>query len=85
MRLVLLAPNTESSEVLDEKIESMVCEAQCRNIPVLYSLSKRLLGKAVLVSMKQSVIGIFDPDGAYDQFKLIIRFIEQHGGGGAKA
>lgn len=75
VRLLLIAPNTEESEVLDNKIESLMDEAATRDIPVCYCLSKRLLGKACQLSMKQSAVAVLDPDGAFEYFKAVIRFI----------
>lgn len=75
MRLVLLAPNTEALEVVDDKLNHLIDEALVRQVPVMYCLSKRLLGKAVQLSMKQCVIAVLDPDGAYEYFKQIIKFI----------
>ncbi len=74
-RIIFLAPNTEVSEELDTRLDALVNEAKQREIPVVYCLSKRLLGKAVQMTIKQSVITVFDPDGAYDLFKKIIRFV----------
>jgi ribosomal protein L7Ae-like RNA K-turn-binding protein len=75
VRVLLLAPNTEANEVVDDKIDALIQEARRRDVPVCYCLSKRLLGKAVQLSMKQSAIAVLDPDGAYEFFKKIIRFI----------
>jgi ribosomal protein L7Ae-like RNA K-turn-binding protein len=74
-RLLLLAPNVEDSEELDERLNALLLEATQRDVPVLYCLSKRLLGKALQMSMKQSVVAVLDPDGAYDLFKLILQAI----------
>lgn len=76
-RLLLLAPNTEASEELDHRIDSLLSLASEKEIPAIYCLSKRLLGKHAQMSMKQSVIAVLDPDGAYEHFKPIIRFIER--------
>lgn len=78
MRLLLLAPNTEANEVMDEKIDLLIGEAQVRQVPVCYCLSKRILGKAVQLSMKQSAIAVLDPDGAYEHFKVIIKFLNPY-------
>lgn len=74
-RLLLLAPNTEANEVVDEKIDTLISEAQQREVPLCYCLSKRILGKAAQLSMKQSAVAILDPDGAYEHFKIIVKFV----------
>jgi len=76
--LLLIAPNTEESEVLDDRIESLIDEAISRDIPACYCLSKRLLGKACQLSMKQSAVAVLDPDGAFDFFKVAIKYIRPH-------
>lgn len=75
VRLLLLAPNTEANEAMDEKIDLLISETQAREVPVCYCLSKRILGKAVQLSMKQSAIAVLDPDGAYEYFKIIMKFL----------
>lgn len=73
--MLLVAPNTEAVDALDEKIQENIDAAIAHNVPVLYCLSRRLLGKAILSTMRQSILAIFDPDGAYDQFKIIFKYI----------
>jgi len=75
VKLLLLAPNTEANEVLDDKIDLLISEAQQRGVPVCYCLSKRLLGKAAQLSMKQSAVAVLDPDGAYEFYKTVIKYV----------
>jgi len=75
VRLLLLAPNTEANEAVDEKIGALIDEAQRREVPLCYCLSKRILGKAAQLSMKQSAVAILDPDGAYEYFKILVKFV----------
>mmetsp|Transcript_19459 Transcript_19459/g.32502 ORF Transcript_19459/g.32502 Transcript_19459/m.32502 type:complete len:97 (+) Transcript_19459:1008-1298(+) len=74
-KLLLLAPNTEANEAVDEKISTLVEEAMQRDIPLCYCLSKRVLGKAAQMTMKQSAISVLDPDGAYEYFKIVLRYL----------
>jgi ribosomal protein L7Ae-like RNA K-turn-binding protein len=74
-KLVLLAPDTEASDTLDGKLDAMLDEARRREVPVLYCLNRRKLGKAVRSSMKQAAVAVYDPDGAYDSFKKILAFV----------
>lgn len=74
VKLILIAPNTEPSEELDSMIESIVSLAQSKDIPVLYCLSKRLLGKALLMSMKQTMVAILDPNGVFHLYKKIVQY-----------
>lgn len=75
VKLLVLAPNTEAADELDSKIDVLVAEAQARDVGMLYALNKRQLGKALQMSMKQSVVAVMDPDGAYELYRQIVRFI----------
>jgi ribosomal protein L7Ae-like RNA K-turn-binding protein len=75
-RVVFVASDTEESESLDGKLQEMIKIAKEREIPILYCLSRRLLGKAVGSTFRQSAVAVHDPDGAYPEFKKIIAYIE---------
>jgi len=75
-RLVLLAIDTEESEALDEKFNTLLVEAKGKEIPVLYSMTRRKLAKSIGSSFRQSAVAIYDPDGAYPEYKKVIAFIE---------
>lgn len=75
VKLLLIAINTEESEALDEKLAKLLSAAKEKGVPTLYCLSKRLLGKSLQMSIKQSVVAIFDPDGAYELYKAVMKFI----------
>ena len=51
-RLVLLAPDTEQSEVVDSKIAQLLQAARDKEVPCLYCLSRRRLAKAAGLSMR---------------------------------
>jgi ribosomal protein L7Ae-like RNA K-turn-binding protein len=72
-----LAPDTEDSDVIDDKILSLIEEAQQREVPIIYTLRRRQLGKAAMSSMKQSVVSVCNPEGANDLYKLLLKFIEE--------
>ena len=57
MKLLLLAPDTEKSAELDAKLVYLLNIAREKEIPTVVCLNKRKLGKAVQMSMKQSVLG----------------------------
>jgi hypothetical protein len=77
-RVIFLAPNTEDSAVIDAKLQNMIAEAQRQEIPILYSLKRRQLGKAALSSMKQVAVAVTNPDGAFPEFKQIIQFLNDY-------
>jgi len=81
-RLVLLANDPESSEALDAKIVNLIEKAASKldpkddePIPVLVSLSRRQLAKAIGSKMRQAAIAVYNPDGSYAEFKKIVAFI----------
>jgi ribosomal protein L7Ae-like RNA K-turn-binding protein len=77
-KLVLLVPNTEINEEVDSKLQAIISLAQKNEIPLLYCLSKRQLGKSLQMTIKQTIVGIVDPNGIYDHFKKIISFIQHY-------
>lgn len=46
-KLVVLAPDTEVSDALDDRLGEVLREARERGVPVLFGLSRRKLGKAL--------------------------------------
>ena len=78
-KLVLLSPDTENCNVLDEKIVELMSSAVEQNIPIIYCLSRRKLGKAIKMTTKQTAIAIYDPSGAeaYQAYTKVLKFIEQ--------
>jgi len=76
--LVLMAPDMEQSEVLEGGLEFLLTEAAEREIPVIYCLSRRKLGKALLSSMRQTVVAIYSADGVYDLYKKVVACVQAH-------
>jgi ribosomal protein L7Ae-like RNA K-turn-binding protein len=77
--MILLAPDTEESDVIDDKITLLIEEAQQRAVPILYTLKRRQLGKAAGSSMKQAAISICNPEGANDLYKTLMRGVVGEG------
>lgn len=77
VKLLILAPDSEASEALDMSLNALLDYAQQNDVAALYCLNRRKLGKAVHSSMKQVVIAVIDADGAYENFKKIIAFINK--------
>jgi ribosomal protein L7Ae-like RNA K-turn-binding protein len=75
VKLVLLAPDTEVIEDIDKKLSTLQSIAQEKEIPMIYTMNRRRLGRACQLSMRQSVVGVYDPNGVYEQFKKIIQYI----------
>ena len=76
--LVLLAPDTEESEALDGKVDSLVAEASARTVPTLYCLSRRRMGKACRAKTRQSAVAIV----SLASTATLINEQQKQGGGG---
>eukprot|EP01033_Poteriospumella_lacustris_P018170 gene18170-13045_t len=78
VKMVLLAPNTEASVALDSKVLYLIRCATALNIPVMYALSRRLLGAALEMTIKQSCVGLCSAEGAgYDLFRKMLDFVHR--------
>ena len=49
--------------------------AKAEDLPILYELNKRKLGKALGKSIKVAVVGIQNADGAHEQFKKLKKML----------
>lgn len=58
IKLVLIAPDTEASEVLDTKLANIISVAQGLSIPIIYCLNRRQLCKCTGAPTRQSVVAI---------------------------
>lgn len=79
IKLLVLAPDTEKTGVVDDKVQQLVQTAITHQVPMLYALSRRQLGKALGTNMRYSAVGIAFADGAYHHFKTIARFVTDFG------
>ena len=67
IKCVILAPNCEkiqSKGGLDEAINRIIQYSMEQNVPFVFALGRRALGRAVNKLVPISVIGIFDYSGA---------------------
>ncbi|CAA9987971.1 SECIS-binding protein 2, putative [Plasmodium knowlesi strain H] len=73
-KLVLLAPNIEpmTNGVFDDQVNKIICKCREKGIPLVYALSKNLLGKCIKKS-RQSVICIVDNDSYIRECEEIVR------------
>ncbi|CAF0941998.1 unnamed protein product [Brachionus calyciflorus] len=75
LKCVILAPNCEKIESkggLDDAINLIIQTAMEQNIPFLFALGRKSLGKAVNKLVPISVIGIFDYSGAEEHFNRLV-------------
>ena len=75
--MIILAVDTEEAEVLDCKIANIIAAAKESEIPLLFCLNRRKLGKAIATTVKQAAVAIYDADGAYPEFKKLRLRVEK--------
>jgi selenocysteine insertion sequence-binding protein 2 len=71
IKLVVLANNLDEYEAVGEKTQEVLDACQATGTPILFELSKRQLGKALGKTIKVSVVGVQNVDGAHEQFKKL--------------
>ena len=74
-KLILLAPDTEECNTIDDKITLLINEANNNHIPILYTFNRRKLGKVINSSMKQSVVSLCNPEGAFELYKQLLKLL----------
>ncbi len=75
LKCVILAPNCEkiqSKGGLDEAINTIIEGAMQQNVPFLFALGRKALGRAVNKLVPISVVGIFDYAGADEYFRRLV-------------
>lgn len=75
VKMVVMANNLDQYGAIDAKLQEILDLARAEDLPILYELNKRKLGKAIGKSIKVSVIGVQNADGAHDQFKKLKRLL----------
>ncbi len=73
--MVVMANNLDEYGAIDSKLQEILDLARAEELPVLYELNKRKLGKALGKSIKVSVVGIQNADGAQEQFKKLKKMV----------
>ena len=75
VKMVVMANNLDEYGAIDSKLQEILDLARVGELPVLYELNKRKLGKALGKSIKVSVVGIQNADGAHEQFKKLKKMV----------
>jgi len=73
IKLIFLAPNIEASQGIDSSISAIIDAAKENDIPVIFTLTKRRLGAAFSKVVNVSAVGVYSADGAYEEFKSVIK------------
>ena len=75
VKMVMMANNLDDYGAIDAKLQEILDLARAEDIPVVFELNKRKLGKAIGKSIKVSVVGIQNADGAHEQLKKLKRMM----------
>lgn len=65
--MVIVAPNIDEGRIaggLDEKVRDIIDLATDGEVPVVYALTRRKLGKALSRRIRVSIVGVLNFDGA---------------------
>ena len=73
---VVIATNLEEVDELTNMITSFRDDCAQREVPLVFALSRRRMGKALGKSMKQSLVGIWNLDGVHQSWKQILALVE---------
>ncbi|NWW80414.1 SEBP2 protein, partial [Climacteris rufus] len=76
LKCVIISPNCEkiqSKGGLDETLHNIIDCACEQNIPFVFALNRKALGRCVNKAVPVSVVGIFSYDGAQDHFHRLVQ------------
>ncbi|KFO80206.1 Selenocysteine insertion sequence-binding protein 2, partial [Cuculus canorus] len=76
LKCVIISPNCEkiqSKGGLDETLHNIIDCACAQNIPFVFALNRKALGRCVNKAVPVSVVGIFSYDGAQDYFHRMVQ------------
>ncbi|KAJ7375697.1 Selenocysteine insertion sequence-binding protein 2-like [Desmophyllum pertusum] len=80
LKCVIISSNVErikSAGGLDDTLDGIINSCQEHQIPVVFALKRQLLGKVLLKKVPVSIVGIFNYDGAQEQFKTLIELTQK--------
>ncbi|XP_036890624.1 selenocysteine insertion sequence-binding protein 2 isoform X8 [Sturnira hondurensis] len=75
LKCVIISPNCEkiqSKGGLDDTLHTIISYACEQNIPFVFALNRKALGRSLNKAVPVSVVGIFSYDGAQDQFHKMV-------------
>ncbi|XP_028314314.1 selenocysteine insertion sequence-binding protein 2-like isoform X2 [Gouania willdenowi] len=75
VKCVIISPNCEriqSKGGLDEALHTIINTCREQNVPFVFALSRKVLGRCVNKAVPVSLVGIFNYDGAQDYYHKMI-------------
>ena len=73
---VVISTNLELVPEMEISIKTIKDEADSQGVPVILSLSRRRMGKALGKSMKQSLVGIWSLEGIHQPWKQALSLLD---------
>ncbi|XP_064152412.1 selenocysteine insertion sequence-binding protein 2-like isoform X1 [Anguilla rostrata] len=80
VKCVIISPNCEriqSKGGLDEALHTIIDTCREQNVPFVFALSRKALGRCVNKAVPVSLVGIFNYDGAQDHYHNMIELSSQ--------
>ena len=74
---VIFAPNIEQSDVVHSTVSDILETAKLRNVPCIFALNRRKIGKALGKSIKQSAVGIWSTEGVHHKWKELLTIFDK--------
>lgn len=72
VKCIVLAPNVDEGDSLNDQITNLLASARQAQIPIVFALGKRKLGKALRKKVAVSVVGIYSGDGAHQEYRAVL-------------
>jgi len=75
IKMIIISPNIERCSAiggLDNAIKELMVNARRNDVPVLFALNRTRLARALGKRLRQSVVGIINPDGILPVFRKAI-------------
>jgi len=77
IKMVVLASNCDQYDAVDDEVQDILALAKEQAVPIFFELNKRNIGKALGKTIKVSVVGIQNADGADAQFKSLKKISDE--------
>ena len=75
IKCVILAPNLETGGAVDKKVQEIIDMGQEKGVMLVFALNRRKLGKALGKTVKVSIVGVQNMDGANQEYKQLYKLL----------
>ena len=80
LKAIVVSPNIDDSTSkgsLNDKISDLITVCKSKEVPVIYALSRRKLGKSVGKKLRTSVVAVLSADGANEDLKAALKLVSK--------